>query len=88
MKLQQFTKLKIDVVKVADGVGGYVLAHTPHKWIVEIKLTATRFSFIFGNITETKRDLKDIINELVQLEEEAKNHLLNKWNNNKIKVIY
>lgn len=87
MKLQQFTNLKIDVVKITDGLGGYVLVHTPHKGIIEIKLTEKNFPFIFGNTTETKRDLSDIIEELTTLEKEAKDYLLNKWNTNNIKTI-
>lgn len=87
MKLQQFTNLKIDVVKITDGLGGYVLAHTPHKGMVEIKLIEKHFSFIFGKTTETKRDLSDIIEELTTLEKEAKDYLLNKWNANNIKII-
>lgn len=79
VNLQEFTKLPINVVAVADKVLPDVYISTPHKGRVSIRLKEEHYPFLFGSVTQTDRHAPHVISDIRKLDEEAKDFLLTNW---------
>jgi len=81
--LQEYIKLPLKVIAVGDKMFPDVIVTTPHKGDVQIKLKTTHYPFIFGSVTQTDKDVREVLKELFKIENESKDYLLNEWLNKK-----
>ena len=79
VNLQEFTKLKLRVVYVMGRFLPDVIIRTPHKGDVVVKLKEEHYPFVFGSVTQTDKHAKEVISEILKIEEEAKEFLLDSW---------
>lgn len=76
--LQKFTRLPLQVIQKADGVSPTIIVNTPmNEKTIELK--RTHYPFIFGSVTETEKNLHDIVRELQDLEKESMDYLFQGW---------
>ena len=76
MNLQQVTKLPVIEITKSDGVGGAIQVQTPHKGTVIIDYKEK--AGFFGNKMQDKR-MGEIVKQIRDLEDEAREYLLGKW---------
>jgi hypothetical protein len=75
IKLQDFTRLPVHEIVAADKGLPDILVTTPHKGMVNIKLTSESHGFFSGRIQIAKH-ADDIVSELQNLEQEELGQIL------------
>lgn len=82
INLQEMTDLPLKEIVVITSSNNKILVQTPHKGEVELKLTDIHYPFLFGSVTQTERDLGEIIGQIRILENESYKFLIKKWKEN------
>jgi hypothetical protein len=77
--LQEYTLLPLKVVSLASKPFPDVILETPHKGNVSIPLKEEHYPFLFGSATQTDRHVPNIVRDIRNIEEEAKDFLLKNW---------
>lgn len=79
--LQEYTKLKVEVIEVLDSIEKIIHVYTPHlgKVIIESGKNITTGVLFFGSVRRDKKTPLEIISKIVTLEDESKNYLLDNW---------
>ena len=77
--LQEFTKLPLKTVNVADKALPDIIVKTPNKGEVVIALKQEHYPFLFGTATQLDRHTDEILADIHKLENEAKEYLLDNW---------
>lgn len=77
INLQKYTRLPLSVIQVADKQFPTVIVKTP-TGETAIDLKETSYS-LFGGLNVKEKSVVEVIEEIHELEVEAKNFLLNQW---------
>ena len=77
--LQQYTKLPLKIISVANISIPSVIITTPHSGEITLELKESKGGGLFGGNSEHSKSLLKIVGQLQEIENAAKDYLLEHW---------